>query len=142
MPPPHSGVPPFPPLEVNASPSLSATTTSDKLLKMQLIGELLDLVVPHQLEAGFGGLGEGAPRRHGGYAAGGSRPARPSASAGSEAAGGGDIGNFELLYDESVELEAEKARREAEARRKAAKGGLFTGGGRYSASGGAGKAFV
>ena len=130
-------------LEVNASPSLSTTTTSDKLLKMQLIGELLDLVVPHQLEAGFGGFSEGTRRSYGGYAASGAtRPARPSAAAGSEASGGGDIGNFELLYDENVELEAEKARREAEARRKAAKGGLFTGGGRYSAAGSQGKAFV
>ena len=37
-------------LEVNASPSLSASTATDKLLKMALISELLDVVVPHHLE--------------------------------------------------------------------------------------------
>ena len=57
-----------------------------------MISELLDLVVPHR----FGDDGAGA-------GAGGARgPARDNA------------GNFELLFDESVEIEAEKARREAE----------------------------
>ena len=61
-----------------------------------MISELLDLVVPHR----FGDDGAGA-------GAGGARGrARDNA------------GNFELLFDESVEIEAEKARREAEARRQ------------------------
>ena len=61
-----------------------------------MISELLDLVVEHRR----GGDGAGA-------GAGGARgPARDHA------------GNFELLFDESVEIEAEKARREAEARRQ------------------------
>lgn len=80
-------------LEVNASPSLSATTNTDRDLKTQLISEILDLVAPDDfLENGRG--------------------PRPNM--------GGDkfLGNFELLYDETGELDAEKARREAEQRRQ------------------------
>ncbi|KAL3894284.1 MAG: hypothetical protein SGPRY_013850 [Prymnesium sp.] len=82
-------------LEVNASPSLSTTTTSDKTLKMQLIDEVLELAVAQHFSD------SGAP----------SRPATAQARRKpcAEAAG---AHNFELLYDEAVELEAEKARRD------------------------------
>ena len=44
-------------LEVNASPSLSTTTASDKALKMQLIGEVLDIVLPPTFFENGGVLG-------------------------------------------------------------------------------------
>ena len=56
-----------------------------------------------------GGSGGGGSGSGGGDGGGGVR--------GGEATG--DIGNFELLYDEAVELEAEKMKRDAEVRRKA-----------------------
>ena len=34
-------------IEVNASPSLSTTTESDRLLKMNLIKDCFDIVIPH-----------------------------------------------------------------------------------------------
>ncbi|KAL1495715.1 hypothetical protein AB1Y20_016578 [Prymnesium parvum] len=81
-------------LEVNASPSLSTTTASDKMLKLQLIDEMLDLAVA----------------QHFGDASASARPATARRRAPADAAGGAP--HFELLYDEAVELEAERARRD------------------------------
>jgi tubulin polyglutamylase TTLL1 len=100
-------------LEVNASPSLSASTESDRVLKLGLISDVLDLVMPADFF-------EPA-----------TKPARPPAAAAAVAQSHADDGaaargvepdesnvsNFELLYNEGVELEAERARREGEARR-------------------------
>lgn len=104
-------------LEVNASPSLSASTESDRALKLGLISDVLDLVMP----------AEGAE--------GGARGARPHGAADESGNGGGrgvgggggeqlerSVSNLELLYDEGVELDAERARREGEARRAGGKG--------------------
>jgi tubulin polyglutamylase TTLL1 len=86
-------------IEVNASPSLSTTTTTDRILKTQLIAEVMDLVFPPNfLEAGRGaGIGSRRP------AAAGEEPVHQ--------------GHFELLYDESAEIEAERLRKELEAAR-------------------------
>lgn len=86
-------------IEVNASPSLSTTTTTDRILKTQLISEVMALVFPPNfLEAGRGaGIGSRRP-----------------AFAGEEPTHQGD---FELLYDESAEIEAERVRKELEAAR-------------------------
>mmetsp|Transcript_29534 Transcript_29534/g.95294 ORF Transcript_29534/g.95294 Transcript_29534/m.95294 type:complete len:442 (-) Transcript_29534:400-1725(-) len=86
-------------IEVNASPSLSTTTTTDRILKTQLISEVMALVFPPNfLEAGRGaGMGSRRP-----------------AFAGEESTHQGD---FELLYDESAEIEAERVRKELEAAR-------------------------
>ena len=35
-------------IEVNASPSLSTTTESDRILKMNLIKDVFNIVVPHE----------------------------------------------------------------------------------------------
>ena len=120
-------------LEVNASPSLSTTTPTDRALKMALIGEVLDIVLPPSFfETGGASLARAASavptsRDASGNASGRRRstadapPAAPSDGASAEdgmaksmygedrSAGGG----FELLYDEAVELDAEKARRDA-----------------------------
>eukprot|EP00967_Tisochrysis_lutea_P061858 scaffold79332_cov30-Tisochrysis_lutea.AAC.3 len=86
-------------IEVNASPSLSTTTTTDRILKSQLIAEVMNLVFPPNfLEAGRG-VGMAARRQ----AAAGDEPIHQ--------------GHFELLYDESVEVEAERMRKEQEATR-------------------------
>lgn len=84
-------------IEVNASPSLTTTTTTDRLLKTQLISEVMDLVVPlNFLEAGRGaGIGSRRP------------------------AGAADEpmhhGQFEMLYDEGAEIDAERLRVSQEA---------------------------
>lgn len=36
-------------IEINASPSLSATTAADRLMKHSLINDILDIVVPDDL---------------------------------------------------------------------------------------------
>mmetsp|Transcript_17743 Transcript_17743/g.45864 ORF Transcript_17743/g.45864 Transcript_17743/m.45864 type:complete len:454 (+) Transcript_17743:105-1466(+) len=102
-------------IEVNASPSLSASTEADRVLKLGLISDVLDIVVPPDfLENGRG------PRAPGGArdddpaegAGGGSGPDTPRAASERE------VSNFELLYDEGVELEAERARRDGENARR------------------------
>mmetsp|Transcript_31582 Transcript_31582/g.104513 ORF Transcript_31582/g.104513 Transcript_31582/m.104513 type:complete len:155 (+) Transcript_31582:1117-1581(+) len=86
------------PSQVNACPSLSTSTSTDRLLKMQLIAEVLDLAVPRDfLEHGRGA----AIMRHT-PGEGGEVPARH--------------GEFELLYDEAAET-ADRARKEAQERR-------------------------
>mmetsp|Transcript_14975 Transcript_14975/g.25014 ORF Transcript_14975/g.25014 Transcript_14975/m.25014 type:complete len:439 (+) Transcript_14975:144-1460(+) len=99
-------------LEVNASPSLTTTTTSDRILKTQLISEVLDLAVP----ANFPESG------------------RPGVACSSKRSTSTDVptesspSSFELLYDEGAEIEAERAervRKETEAaRRKGSKAGV------------------
>lgn len=97
-------------LEVNASPSLSASTESDRALKLGLISDVLDIVMPPSfLEPGRGTRSQAVEEGGGGAAAGGEQPER-------------EVTNFELLYNEGVELEAERVRREGEVRRAGSKG--------------------
>tara|TARA_B100000795_G_scaffold205170_1_gene158695 strand:+ start:796 stop:1377 length:582 start_codon:yes stop_codon:yes gene_type:complete len=70
---------------------------------------------------GGGGSGGSGNGRGGGGSGGGGDGS--GGGGGDGARGGeatGDIGHFELLYDEAVELEAEKTKRDAEVRKKAA----------------------
>ena len=120
---------------------------------MQLISELLDVVIPMHFEGSTGSSNNvvtrpAFARRASGACIGSEHPSSIHGSgcgigcSGASSSGGrgfgdnmaSDIGNFELLYDEAVELEAEKTRREVEARRKRGGGrhlGLRTlGGGR------------
>lgn len=50
-------------IEVNASPSLSATTSSDRIMKHQLISDVLEVVIPDQFpevkEGAKGGVDTG-----------------------------------------------------------------------------------
>lgn len=104
-------------LEVNASPSLSTTTLDDKQLKTQLIDEVLDLAVPpHMIEAAQSSC----------------KPARPRRGSTSAAAAGFPT-NFELLYDEAIEIEAGRRAVEASAARAGGRrGSEATGGGQWS----------
>lgn len=77
-------------VEVNASPSLTATTRPDRILKTALINDLLSVVIPPDVNE-F--------RKHGAN----SCRARV-------------VGGFSLLYDESTEIEAERAAAEASRR--------------------------
>jgi len=98
-------------LEVNASPSLSTTTPSDKALKTQLIDEVLDLAVPnHVLDvASMPRSTASAPASHVLNAF--MKCKRNSSGEGNN----GIPSNFELLYDEAVELDAEKTKRDESA---------------------------
>ena len=109
-------------LEVNASPSLSTTTPTDKALKTALIGEVLDLVLPPSFFETHGSGFNPAAARCGGCAASAARSAPATADAADGAGGAYKAlygeersagGGFELLYDEAIELDAEKQRREA-----------------------------
>eukprot|EP00741_Cyanophora_paradoxa_P017157 tig00020960_g16569.t1 len=74
-------------LEVNASPSLTVTTEADRVLKMNLISDVLNIVTPPALQ-------DPARRRREGDA-------------------GPPLGNFELLYDEAAEIAARQAQQSA-----------------------------
>ena len=99
-------------IEVNASPSLTTTTTTDRILKTQLIHEVLSLAVPPNFP-------EVTRSAVGGYSCGGKRPeacrSSPETTPGALAADDGKPppapSNFDLLYDEGAELEAERAER-------------------------------
>eukprot|EP00937_MAST-01D_sp_MAST-1D-sp2_P001757 g1757.t1 len=88
-------------VEVNASPSFSATTMSDRLLKSQLISDVLDLAVPLGL----------ADRERGSAA-----HTRRAPAAGAAAHAMGTLGAavahpaFEVLCDELLGAETERAR--------------------------------
>jgi hypothetical protein len=69
--------------QVNASPSLSATTHTDRLLKGALINHILNIVVPPDFMEGKGG----SVLEH-----------------------TSELGDFELLYDEQALAEAEKGK--------------------------------
>jgi tubulin polyglutamylase TTLL1 len=74
-------------VEVNASPSLSATTHSDKQMKTTLIRDVLDIVVPSEFTPDFKGAHSTGPCV--------------------------DQGDFVVLYDEAAEIEKlEAAERE------------------------------
>ena len=113
-------------LEVNASPSLSTTTPSDKALKMALIGEVLDIVLPPSFFEQGGVTRASATAAPTTGASSGAHTGRrrfaPEAAATAEASASDDggpgtgkdgSGGFEILYDEAVELDAERQRREA-----------------------------
>ena len=73
-------------VEVNASPSLNATTQMDKEMKTTLIRDVLDIVVPEEFGSDYRGPNTQGPCR--------------------------DQGDFVVLYDEAASNE--KALREAE----------------------------
>ena len=108
-------------LEVNASPSLSTTTPTDKALKTALIGEVLDLVLPPSFfepsapsrpSTASGASSSAASRRRSAIDA--AAAAEAAATSAHEARGSGANGGaFEMLYDEATELESERAKREA-----------------------------
>ena len=115
-------------LEVNASPSLSTTTPTDKALKTALIGEVLDLVLPSSFfEHGGGGVNaqraaaqapaavpQAANRRRPPAAPDAAEDdAAPPSTGGLYGADRSAGGGFEVLYDEAIELDAERARKEA-----------------------------
>jgi len=72
-------------VEVNASPSLTATTRNDRLMKSALISDVIDIVVPPDIAD----LKRGSSSDH-------------DAKLGA--------GGFDLLYDETAEQELEKIR--------------------------------
>ena len=116
-------------LEVNASPSLSTTTATDKALKTALIGDVLDIVLPpHFFEKDD--LGRGGARRASSAGDGGAAEVSdPTAGYGE---GGPDrSGGFELLYDEAIELDAERAKREAAGEATRGRGAKPPGRGRF-----------
>jgi tubulin polyglutamylase TTLL1 len=83
-------------IEVNASPSLTTTTPTDRNLKMSLINDVFNIVLPPEfpnVQKGRGGINV-YPRED------------------------MDMGNFEVLYDESAEVDAERIKREAELMKK------------------------
>lgn len=106
-------------LEVNASPSLSTTTATDKALKTALIGDVLDIVLPPNFfDQGVGGSNRpssAAPAAANARRRGSAADASTGEDDGERAAGSngdGGHGAFELLYDEAVEMDAERSRRE------------------------------
>jgi len=86
-------------IEVNASPSLSASTESDRIMKLGIISDVLDIVVPPDfLEQSR------APR---------ARSTEDDSSTAWTAEPTREESQFELLYNESTEIDAERARKDA-----------------------------
>ncbi|KAL0039776.1 hypothetical protein WJX77_007669 [Trebouxia sp. C0004] len=83
-------------IEVNASPSLSATTHSDRLLKCKVIHDTLQLVTPPDWDTGTD-----SPIPNSNQDA---QPARCLPRT---------VGSMQLLFDETSELEEGRARRDA-----------------------------
>lgn len=83
-------------IEVNASPSLTSTTSSDRIMKFKLISDIINIVIPN---------GEIPDARS--Y---NKQPARDA------------LGNFDVLYDE--ELAFLECNTEDEVKRLKAKGGI------------------
>ena len=105
-------------LEVNASPSLSTTTVTDRALKTALISEVIDIVLPPSFfeHAGRQSTGPYIPGAPAAAATSRRGSAAADASADGACAPGSGLpsgGGFEVLYDEAVELDAERARKEA-----------------------------
>ena len=69
-------------IEVNASPSLSASTLRDRVLKTDLINDVLDVVIP----TGF--------------------PSQRACKQGTSWNSSATVGRFELMYDERAETQA------------------------------------
>ena len=111
-------------LEVNASPSLSTTTATDKALKTALIGDVLDIVLPPSFFE-KDDLGRGAARRAS------NAPEGSDPTAGYGEGGADRSGGFELLYDEAVELDVERAKREASGEPTRGRGAKLPGRGRF-----------
>lgn len=91
-----------PAAQVNASPSLTTTTTPDRVLKTQLMDEVFELAVHHLLNPAAQSVGsrpQTAPH---------SKRAAPAMAADEPAVL--TTANFELLFDEAVEMQGERAR--------------------------------
>jgi tubulin polyglutamylase TTLL1 len=70
-------------VEVNASPSLSATTKEDKVMKQKLVRDILEIVIPDNInDSNYRGANSLGPMR--------------------------DVGDFTVLYDEAAEDEKRK----------------------------------
>ncbi|CAM9545825.1 unnamed protein product [Choristocarpus tenellus] len=84
-------------VEVNASPSLSATTESDRVMKMSLLRDIFAVVVPPDFsDPSYRGPASMGPCQ--------------------------DAGGFYVLYDEEAEAQAEKERAEAAAPTRGSRG--------------------
>ena len=92
-------------IEVNASPSLSATTQADRVLKFQLINDTLKCVAPKHWSKGGHGGSKGSSLKEGArpnFVQGGASPLH-------------ETGSFTLLYDEvSQQQERLRLKRELE----------------------------
>ncbi|KAK9814201.1 hypothetical protein WJX72_002184 [[Myrmecia] bisecta] len=102
-------------IEVNASPSLSATTKSDRLMKCKVIHDTLQLVTTLDRNSmSASASAEPSPRPQSASAAGPASGRRtesklePAAERSPQT-----VGSLELLYDETAELEQWRARRDA-----------------------------
>lgn len=126
-------------IEVNASPSLSATTVADRLLKASVIHDVLNIVFPNgemsdvrSARVAADAPADAGPSAPSAVAPAGTAGAASAAAAATGAAGaaaaaaaapppssvaGPSLGGFELLFDESVALEAEKAEKRAKAKK-------------------------
>lgn len=83
-------------IEVNASPSLTSTTSSDRIMKFKLISDIINIVIPN---------GE-----------------IPDAKTYNKQPASDALGNFDVLYDE--ELAFNECNTEEEMKRLKAKGGI------------------
>lgn len=83
-------------IEVNASPSLSSTTSSDRIMKFKLISDIINIVIPN---------GE-----------------IPDAKTNNKQPASEALGNFDVLYDE--ELAFNECNTEEEMKKLKAKGGI------------------
>ena len=84
-------------VEVNASPSLTTTTPSDRVMKMALIRDVFEIVLPKDVNMST---------FRGAFALG---PCQ-------------DCGGFSVLYDEAAEAAAEKEREQQKAVQKSRRG--------------------
>lgn len=91
-------------VEVNASPSLSATTYPDRCMKTALINDILRVVMPLKLGAAYSDDADGEGASPAGGAGGADTRSR--------------VGGFDLLYDEAVEQEMERMREAAKRPKK------------------------
>jgi tubulin polyglutamylase TTLL1 len=100
-------------VEVNASPSLSASTPADRLLKSQLMSDVFDIVVPPDLaerSRAPDGMVSGRQQR---------RTAPASALGGASPAAVRAHPGFDVLVDEMADMETAAASKEAAASSKA-----------------------
>jgi len=100
-------------VEVNASPSLTTTTTSDRLLKFKVINDVLNLVTPPEWLADTDTSSGAVPKD---LLSGQSRSAPGMRAPGPAGSGMGSgpreqVGSFHLIFDEQAEQDAARLRR-------------------------------